>query len=208
MHGALVVERPGRRLVRITPPPPTRSSRPTSGASVSSSAGAAEIRSVSAAAVAGIDAFDGMRQPRLEAAPDLSTSSACRNRRRRSGREDATEAAAAADDPRRTSRSGAPDRRACLRLSEPRLRKKIRCSSAQDRDRGVIGRHVHQQPVARRRGGRAGQHRVDDVEGRRVDDAGVRAGCAHTSSYSSMMSRRATMTTNSWPSARAHPGVS
>ena len=51
------------------------------------------------------------------------------------------------------------------------------------------------------------QHRVDDVERRQVDEAGVGAGRrAQLPRIRSMTSRRASVTMNSWPSAARSPG--
>ena len=49
--------------------------------------------------------------------------------------------------------------------------------SPHDGDRGVFRRHVHYEPVSHAPGDRrrGGEHGVDHVEGRQIDDAGVRA---------------------------------
>ena len=65
---SLVVERTRREVGPDHAASRPRSSRPTSGASVSSSAGATEMRSVNAAAVRGSTFSTGGRQPLLEAA--------------------------------------------------------------------------------------------------------------------------------------------
>ena len=58
--------------------------------------------------------------------------------------------------------------------SAMRLRKNTSDVAAQNRHRRVFVRDVHEQPVVRRRL-RAGEHGVDDVERREIDDSRLRA---------------------------------
>ena len=180
----------------------SRSSRPTTGASVSSSAGLAPIRS--ARVTAGRGSIISTRVP--------SRASSWRRtsvdvERREVGRRRGAGAAGAGENRAREPSAAQPvlvvHRRLVHDVGEAAvaLRTAVpvehQLPVAQDHDGQVVRRQVHEQRIARRRpAGR--EHGVHQVERRQIHDA-RRAGPAswHTVSYSATMSRRASVTTNS-----------
>ena len=149
---------------------------PASGASASSKEGAAEIRSVSEAAARGstVSTVVFSLSARLRRA--CSKSLAC-----------ARPSAAIPEDALEASTRQAilvvhgglmhqiAQRPLCFRTA---IAKKDQVVAPQDRDRSVIGRHVHDQPVGRMSQRAPCQDRVDDIEGCQVDESSVRSDLA------------------------------